>query len=115
MPTVRVVPALAEVEDGQPRLGLAREATAVQQLALARGEEALTEGIVVGVTHAPHGRPDAGLAAPEAKADGRILPKFNWSLQHRTERGCDDDTKKAFEMGRTSETTLARPALGSAA
>src|SRR5947209_422880 len=48
MPTVRVVPALDEVEDGHPRLGLAREATAVQQLALERGEEALTEGIVVG-------------------------------------------------------------------
>jgi len=41
--------------------------------------------------------------------------KFNRSSQHRTERGCDDDTKKAFGTGRTSETTLARPALGSAA
>ena len=42
-------------------------------------------------------------------------PKFNRSSQHRTERGCDDDTKKAVGTGRTSETTLARPALGSAA
>src|SRR5260370_39573252 len=115
MPTVRVVPALAEVEDGQPRLGLAREATAVQQLALARGEEALTEGIVVGVTHAPHGRPDAGLAAPEAKADGRILGEFKRSSQHLTRGGCDDDTEAVFGAGRTSQTTLARPPLGAAA
>jgi putative transposase len=41
--------------------------------------------------------------------------KFNRSSQHPTERGCDDDTKKAFGTVRTSETTLARPALGSAA
>jgi hypothetical protein len=47
--------------------------------------------------------------------DRCALPKFNRSSQHRTERGCDDDTRKAFEPGRTSETTLARPALGSAA
>jgi signal transduction histidine kinase len=41
--------------------------------------------------------------------------KFNRSSHHRTERGCDDDTKKAVGTGRTSETTLARPTLGSAA
>src|SRR5439155_1477375 len=41
--------------------------------------------------------------------------KFNRSSQHRTERGCDDDTKKAFGTGRTSETTLARPPHGPAA
>ena len=48
-------------------------------------------------------------------SDRGVQPKFNRSSQHRTERGCDDDTKKAFGTGRTSETTLARPALGSAA
>ena len=48
-------------------------------------------------------------------SDRGAQPKFNRSSQHRTERGCDDDTKKAFGTGRTSETTLARPALGSAA
>src|SRR5438132_1356534 len=48
-------------------------------------------------------------------SDRAATLKFNRSSQHRTERGCDDDTKKAFGTGRTSETTLARPALGSAA
>jgi putative transposase len=48
-------------------------------------------------------------------SDQGCQPKFNRSSQHRTERGCDDDAKKAYETGRTSETTLARPALGSAA
>jgi hypothetical protein len=45
-----------------------------------------------------------------------VLPKFNRSSQHRTEKGCDDDdTKKAVGTGWTSETALARPALGSTA
>jgi transposase InsO family protein len=48
-------------------------------------------------------------------SDRGSQPKFNRSSQHHTERGCDDDTKKAVGTGRTSETTLARPALGSAA
>jgi transposase InsO family protein len=48
-------------------------------------------------------------------SDRGSQPEFNRSSQHRTERGCDDDTKKAVGTGRTSETTLARPALGSAA
>src|SRR5947199_10007167 len=63
----------------------------------------------------------AALGATEAIRSGTTglieigFLKFNRSSQHRTERGCDDDTKKAFGTGRTSETTLARPALGSAA
>ena len=69
MPPVRVIPALDEVEDSHPGLGLGGEAAAVQQLALEGGEEALTAGIVVGVAHAPHGRADAGLAAAEPKGD----------------------------------------------
>ena len=48
-------------------------------------------------------------------SDRGSQPKFNRSSQQRTERGCDDDRKKAVGTGRTSETTLARPALGSAA
>src|SRR5258707_12039946 len=63
MPPVRVVPAFDEVEDGHAGLDLGREATTIQQLALEGRKEALAEGIVVGVAHAPHGRPDARLAA----------------------------------------------------
>jgi transposase InsO family protein len=48
-------------------------------------------------------------------SDQGCQPKFNRSSQHRTERGCDDDTKKTFGAVRPSETTLTRPALGSAA
>jgi putative transposase len=48
-------------------------------------------------------------------SDRGVQPQFNRSSQHRPERACDGDTKKAVGTGRTSETTLARPALGSAA
>jgi len=41
--------------------------------------------------------------------------KFNRSLQHRTGKGCDDDTETAVGAGRTRQTTLARPPLGAAA
>jgi hypothetical protein len=57
----------------------------------------------------------AGWASAMRGDAASIVPKFNRSSQHRTERGCDDDTKKAFGTGRTSETMLARPAFGSAA
>jgi len=60
-------------------------------------------------------RPLGGAAPLIHHSDRGVQLKFNRSSQHRTERGCDDDTKKAFGTGRTSETTLARPALGSAA
>ena len=115
MSTSWVVPAFDEVEDGEPRLDLRPEALAIEELALERCEEALAERVVVGIADAAHRRPDAGLGTALAERDRRVLIKFNRSSQHRTERGCDDDTKKAFGTGRTSETTLARPALGSAA
>src|SRR5712691_5143692 len=81
MPPMRIVPALDEVEDGYSGVGLGREAAAVQQLTLERGEEALTEGVIIGVAHVLHGRADAGLAAAEPKGDGGVLPEVNWSSQ----------------------------------
>jgi transposase InsO family protein len=62
-----------------------------------------------------YARPGVAAAPLVHPSDRGVQPKFNRSSQHRTERRCDDDTKKAFGTGRTSETTLARPALGSAA
>jgi transposase InsO family protein len=57
-------------------------------------------------------RPPQGLLH---HSDRGSQPKFNRSSQHRSERGCDDDTKKAFGAVRPSDTTLTRPAFGSAA
>ena len=62
-----------------------------------------------------YARPGVAAAPLVHHSDRGVQPKFNRSSQHLPERRCDDDTKKAFETGRTSETTLARPALGSAA
>src|SRR5437879_9628917 len=110
-----IVPAFDEVEDREARVGLRAEVLPIEQLALEGREEALAQRVVVRVADRTHGRPDAGLATPLAEGHRGVLPKFNRSSQHRTERGCDDDTKKAVGTGRTSETALARPALGSAA
>ena len=73
MSSTRVVEALDEVEDGHPGLGSGPEPATVQQLALERGEEALAEGVVVGVSHRSHRRLYAYLPAAEAEGDGRVL------------------------------------------
>jgi putative transposase len=65
--------------------------------------------------HALYDRQLDGMARLVHHSDRGVQTKFNRSSQHRTERGCDDDTKKAFGTGGASETTLARPALSSAA
>src|SRR5437660_737286 len=93
---------------------LPRPAT-MDLLRLEQPDHGLCQRVVVRVTGAADRRLDARLGQPLRVPNRQILLKFNRSSQHRTERGCDDDTKKAFGTGRTSETTLARPALGSAA
>src|SRR3989442_4848499 len=69
MAAARVVPAFDEVEDGQARVGVSREAVPIEQLALEGREEALAEGVVVGVADASHRRPDAGVATPPAEGE----------------------------------------------
>ena len=46
---MRVVPALDVAEERQAGLGLGLEGVPVEQLALEAGEEALAQGVVVGV------------------------------------------------------------------
>jgi hypothetical protein len=74
MTAARVVPASDEVEDGQARVGVSREAGPIEQLALEGREDALAEGVVVGVADATHRRPDAGVATPPAESEGRPTP-----------------------------------------
>src|SRR5215470_1762044 len=59
-PPPRIVPAFAEVEDGQARLPLGAEPLPIEQLALEHREEGLAQRVVVGAPHAGHGRPDTG-------------------------------------------------------
>jgi|ERR1700730_718598 hypothetical protein len=59
-----------------------REAVAVEQLAREGGEEALTEGIVVGIPDAPHGRSDARLAAAEPEGDRGVLTPLIGVMDH---------------------------------
>ncbi len=63
MTAARVVPALDEVEDRQASLGLGGEPLAIEQLALERGEEALAQGVVVGIPprRSPNGRLDSAV------------------------------------------------------
>src|SRR2546428_121102 len=69
MAAARVVPAFDEVEDGQARVGVSREAVPIEQLALEGREEALAEGVVVGVADASHRRRAAGGGTPRAEGE----------------------------------------------
>src|SRR5207248_5734520 len=68
----RVVPALDVLEDGHPPLGVGLEGATVDELALDAGEEAFTQGVVVGVADGSHRGPAAGLATrlPEGSPGG---------------------------------------------
>src|SRR5438132_5178529 len=82
MSTPRVVPAFDEVEDGAARVGLGAEAFAIEQLALERREEALAHGVVVGIAHTAHRRPDAGLASAPAEGERRVLVALIRVMNH---------------------------------
>jgi hypothetical protein len=69
----RVVEAFYVAEAGHAGLGLGSEAATGEQFALERGEEAFTQGIVVGVARRSHGRAHARLAAASAERQGRVL------------------------------------------
>jgi len=113
MSAPRVVPASDEVEHGEACLGRCREPLPVEQLALERGEEALTQGVVVGVAHAAHRRPDAGLATPATEGKRRVLGGFMRSSQHLTGGSCDDDAETAmFRSIWARQVAIARPTLG---
>src|SRR5206468_1982086 len=73
MPTVRIVEAFDELEDGIARLGLRLEPAASQQLAFQRGKETLGHRIVIGIAHASHRRPHTRFTAAVAKLNGRVL------------------------------------------
>ena len=54
MAAPRIVPAFDEIEDGEPRLDLRAEPVPIEEFALERREEALTQRVVVRVADAAH-------------------------------------------------------------
>src|SRR2546428_647585 len=82
MSTPWVVPAFDEVEDGEARVGLRAEAFAIEQLALERREEALAQGVVVGIAYTAHRRPDASLATAAAEGERRVLAALIRVMNH---------------------------------
>jgi hypothetical protein len=74
MTPVRIVPALDEVEEGPAGLGRGPKALSVEQFAFQGREEALAQGIVVGVTDRAHRRPDPEGQTDLPVGDGGVLP-----------------------------------------
>ncbi len=77
-----VVPAFDEVEKGEARVGPGAEAVAIEQFALEGREEALTHGVVVGVAHTAHRRPDAGVTTAPSKGERRVLTPLIGVMNH---------------------------------
>jgi len=62
--TMRIVPSLNELEDGDAGPGLGLEADTIAELTFPGGEERLAHRVVVAVAHGAHGRTySGGLAA----------------------------------------------------
>ena len=111
VPTVRVVPALDEVEDRDAGLGLRAEAVAIEQLAFERGEEALAHRVVVSVADRAHRRPDAGLAAALAEGDRRVLAALVGVMDDaRAGRRCASAMSSACEDELGAQVRRHRPA-----
>ena len=79
---MRVVPALDEFEDGHLRLGLGLKATAVQQLAFQRGEEAFAHGVIETVADRTHGGSYASLLAARSESNGCVLRALVGMMDH---------------------------------
>src|SRR2546425_11141737 len=99
MPTPRIVPAFDEVEEGEARSDLRAEGFTIEQLAIERREEALAHGVVVGIAHTAHRRPDAGRATATAERERgvlaaliRVMNHLGWSALRdgHVERGQDE-------------------------
>src|SRR5262245_24325383 len=82
MATVRVVPALDEVEDGETSLDLILEAGSIEEFAFECGEEAVAHRVLVRVTDPAHRLPHGHLAASESEGDGRVLAALIGVMNH---------------------------------
>jgi len=71
--TPRIVPALDVVKQRPAGRGRGREPLAVEQFAFQRREEALAEGIVVGVSDRPHRGPHTEGQTTLPVGDGGVL------------------------------------------
>src|SRR4029453_2743642 len=70
---MRIVPPFDEIKDRQRCFTLVAEPAAIDQLALKRGEETFTHGIVIAVADRSHRWPDACAPASLAESDRRVL------------------------------------------
>ncbi len=73
MASVRVVPALDELEDRELRLGMGAEGAAIDEFAFKRRKEALAHRIIVAITHRAHGGSDTGLLTALSEGDRAVL------------------------------------------
>ena len=73
MPTGRVLPTFDGLKDRHASLGLGMESVTIEQFALQCSEEALTQGVIVAITHRTHRGAHTGLLAVSSKGDGGIL------------------------------------------
>jgi hypothetical protein len=73
VPTVEVVPALEELEHRPAGLLLVFEASAIEQLALQGGKEALAQSVVEAVAHRAHRGANPRLTATLAEGQGGVL------------------------------------------
>jgi hypothetical protein len=82
MAPARVVPAFDEVDERGARLGRRREACPLEEFTLHGGEEALAEGVVVGVAHRAHRGPEPCFLTPLPVGDRGVVTTMVGMMDH---------------------------------
>ena len=70
---MRIVPAFNEGKDSLACFGRVMEGAAIEQFTFQGGKEALTESVVIAVTHRAHRRTDTSLSTTLTKGYGGVL------------------------------------------
>jgi hypothetical protein len=82
MTAARIVPAFDEVKHCEPGVDLRAETLPIQPLTLEGREEALAQGVVVGIPDAAHRRPDARLPTPTTEGERGVLAAVVRVMNH---------------------------------
>ncbi len=83
MTAMRIVPALDEIEDRQPRLDLGLEAAALEQLAFQGGEKTFAHRVIETVAYRPHRWPHSRLTTTYPERDRGVLGALVGVMNHR--------------------------------
>src|SRR5947209_8030925 len=86
-------------------------AASMNEFRLVESVDGLRQSVVVGITDTPYGRLDAGGRQPFGVFDGKVLGRFNRSLQRFISRSCKWAHPNMVAVGEAFDRLLDRSAV----